>query len=132
MRIALLCLALFGGAAALAACNGDGGTGNECFLDEGRFRDVEIGSGTVPRFTWCGAPAKTLQVRSSGGGASAWTIECGDTPPLCIDPPIVYGDSVDMTSILAGPVPLQTGQGYELCLSGSDGRPATACQSFSP
>jgi hypothetical protein len=133
MRIALFCLTLLAGAAALAACGGGGdSTGNQCFLDEGRFRDLAAGSGTTPRFTWCGAPAKTLNVRLGGGGSSAWTVDCQGNPPLCIDPPVTYADTVSGTTVLTGPLPLQTGTGYELCLSGSNGRPATVCQPFTP
>jgi hypothetical protein len=133
MRIALIGLAL-SGSLALVACGGDdSGTGGEsCFLDEGEFRDIEVGAGTTPRFTWCGAPAMNLNVRLAGG-ASSWTIECADDVlPLCIDPPVVYGDTVEMTDVLTGPVALLAGQAYELCLSGVDGRPATMCQPFTP
>ena len=49
---------------------------------------------------------------------------------LCIDPPVAYGDSVETTDVLAGPAPLRSGNSYQLCLSGVDGRPATACVSF--
>jgi hypothetical protein len=132
MRIALICLGLFGGFALAACGGGDGGTGNECFLDEGQFRDIEVGAGLTPRFTWCGAPAMNLNVRRSGG-ASSWNVECADDVlPLCIDPPIVYGDTVEMTDVLTEPVPLVAGQAYELCLAGVDGRPATVCEPFTP
>ncbi len=131
MRTALFCLALFGGAA-LGACNSDDSTGNECFLDESQFRDIEVGAGLTPRFTWCGAPAMNLNVRRTGG-PSSWMVECtDDVLPLCIGPPIFYGDSVEMTDVLIAPVALQAGQGYELCLSGVAGRPATLCQAFTP
>jgi hypothetical protein len=131
MRTALFCAALVGSALGLTACGGDD-TSGLCFLDRGRFEEIEVGTGTTPRFTWCGAPAKTLQVRTAGGGSSLWTIDCQGNPPLCIDPPVVYADSVENTSILTGPLPLQAGTAYELCLLGQDGRPATACSAFTP
>ncbi|HEY7460744.1 MAG TPA: hypothetical protein VIC59_02560 [Gemmatimonadota bacterium] len=132
MRLVIHCCALLAGALLLGACGGgDGSTGNECFLDEGVFRNIEVRPGTPPSFTWCGAPAMTLDVRPAAGGSSAWTIECNDDVfPLCIDPPVAYGDSVETTDLLAGPAPLQSGASYQLCLSGVDGRPATACVPF--
>jgi hypothetical protein len=118
------------GAATLAACGGGGdSTGNECFLDEGRFRDLSATPGTAPRFSWCGAPAKSLLVRRPAG-ANVWAIECGDSPPLCIDPVVAYGDTVTGTTVPTPAQPLQAGETYEFCLSGLDDRPPTVCQSF--
>jgi len=133
MRTALLWSALLAGTLGPAACGGgdDDGTGL-CFLDRGRFEDIEIGPGTAPLFTWCGAPAKTLQVRTPGGASTLWTIDCQGSPPLCIDPPVTYADTVEATTVLAGPQPLVAATAYELCLAGVEGFPQTVCAAFTP
>lgn len=132
MRRTLLALALPLTGLVLAAC-GDGGdsAGPQCFLDERRFRDLSASPGTAPVFSWCGAPARTLSVQTVANLGTVWRVECTGAVPLCIDPPVAYGDSLPSTTTTAAP-PLQAGVQYQFCVFGVEDRPPSVCQQFSP
>lgn len=124
-------LLILAAASVLSCSGGDGPSGADCFIDEGIFRDLQAGSGTTPVLTWCGAPARTLQVQRASTSADVWRVDC-TVESLCIDPRVTYGDSIPNTVIAVSPQPLQAGQAYQFCLAGVDERPPTICVQFTP
>jgi hypothetical protein len=135
VRWALFLSLLLPAAAILAACGDSDGPGDPglCFIDEGRFRDLGVSAGTTPLFTWCGAPAMILLVRSVPARQNVvWRVTCTDTSFPCIAPGVRYGVVPVETNQTVAPVTLQAGASYELCLLlGADDETPT-CLEFSP
>ena len=133
MRNVILALALAAGALSLAACGGGDDPLGLCFLDEQRQRDLRIEAGAQPRFSWCGAPAQTLVLRSAGGGGAVfWRLECV-YPERCNFPTVTYGQEPSVTppqAATAGPLDLVTGTTYEVCVSQAVPVEATLCAAF--
>ncbi|MBA2565699.1 MAG: hypothetical protein H0V09_09795 [Gemmatimonadetes bacterium] len=135
-RTAFTCLTLLVVATAFAACGGgDDPLAGRCTIDESRFRELAATAGTAPRFTWCGAPATALAVRTVAAERDVWRVECTNTvfAPLCIVPGVVYGETPDSTRVTVPAAALQAGTPYRFCLSGvQDVRPPTQCLEFTP